>query len=63
MNCEFNEIRPVISTVYILERLKLNGTVREVFIDLEGTHNSGEFVNIVFEFDKLLKFVKVIKTC
>jgi len=63
VNCEFNVICPLICTVDILEKLKLNGTVREVFIDFDEAYNSGKFVHILFQFDKLLKFVKLIKTC
>jgi hypothetical protein len=63
VNCEFNAIRPLICTADILEKLKLNGTVNEEFIDFEEAYNSGKFVPIVFQFDKLLKFVKLIKTC
>jgi hypothetical protein len=53
----------LICTHYKLEKLKLNGTVTEIFIDTGGAYNSWKFVIILFEFDTLFKFVKLIKTC
>jgi hypothetical protein len=63
MNCGFNATCPLICTVDILEKLKLIGAVHEVFIDFNEDYNSGKFAHILFQFDKLLKFVKLIKTC
>jgi hypothetical protein len=47
----------------MLEKLNWNGTVTEEFIDIDEAYDSWKFVNILFEFDMLLKFAKLIKTC